>query len=33
LGLYDGMRGPERVAVLLGSIRATVPHDAIELAH
>jgi transcriptional antiterminator RfaH len=32
LGLFDGMRGPERVAVLLGSIRATVPADAIELA-
>jgi transcriptional antiterminator RfaH len=31
LGMFDGMRGPERVAVLLGSLRATLPADAVEL--
>jgi transcriptional antiterminator RfaH len=32
LGLYEGMRPGERVAILLGSLRATLSKDAIELA-
>jgi transcriptional antiterminator RfaH len=32
LGLYVGQSAHERVAILLGSLRATLPQDAIELA-